>query len=57
MMIQLWSIFDDDLEKKTCTDELCQENTFLVKKECFDTLMNLYEKKAPSQKRDLQNKI
>ena len=26
-------------------------------KECFDTLMNLYEKKAPTQKRDLENKL
>ena len=25
--------------------------------ECFDTLMNLYEKKAPTQKRDLKNKL
>ena len=26
-------------------------------KECFDTLTNLYEKKAPSQKRALKNKL
>ena len=26
-------------------------------KECFDTLTNLYEKKAPSQKRVLKNKL
>ena len=26
-------------------------------KECFDTLMNLYEKKAPTQKRDLKNQL
>ena len=26
-------------------------------KECFDTLSNLYEKKAPSQKRVLKNKL
>ena len=26
-------------------------------KECFDTLFNLYEKKAPSQKRVLKNKL
>ena len=35
MMIQLCSGFDDDPEKKTCADELCQENTFLVKRECW----------------------
>ena len=35
MMIQWWSNFDDDLEKKNYTDELCQENTFLVKRECW----------------------
>ena len=26
-------------------------------KKCLDTLMNLYEKKAPTQKRDLKNKL
>ena len=26
-------------------------------KECFDTLMNLYEKKAPTQNRDLKKKF
>ena len=26
-------------------------------KECFDTLMNLYEKKDPTQKMDLKNKL
>ena len=26
-------------------------------KECFDTLTNIYEKKAPTQKRDLKNKF
>ena len=26
-------------------------------KECFDTLTNLYEKKDPTQKRDLKNKL
>ena len=26
-------------------------------KECFDTLMNLYENKAPTQKGDLNNKL
>ena len=26
-------------------------------KECFDTLTNLYEKKAPSEKRALKNKL
>ena len=26
-------------------------------KECFDTLTNLYEKKAPTQKRDLKNQL
>ena len=26
-------------------------------KECFDTLMNLYENKDPTQKRDLKNKL
>ena len=26
-------------------------------KECFDTMTNLYLKKAPSQKRELKNKI
>ena len=26
-------------------------------KECFDTLTNLYEKKAPSQKRVLKNQL
>ena len=31
MMIQL---DDDDPVMKTCADELCQENTFLVKREC-----------------------
>ena len=30
MMIQL----DDDSETKTYADELCQENTFLVKRVC-----------------------
>ena len=25
----------DDTEKKTCADKLCQENTFLVKRECW----------------------
>ena len=25
---------DDDLIMKTCADEMCQENTFLVKREC-----------------------
>ena len=25
--------------------------------ECFDTLTNIYEKKAPTQKRDLKNKL
>ena len=25
--------------------------------ECFDTLMNIYEKKAPTQKRGLKNKL
>ena len=25
----------DDTKKKTCTDKLCQENTFLVKRECW----------------------
>jgi hypothetical protein len=28
-----------------------------IEKECFDTLFNLYEKKAPSQKRVLKNKL
>jgi len=28
-----------------------------VVKECFDTLKNLYEKKAPSQKRVLKNRL
>ena len=28
-----------------------------MEKECFDTLRNLYEKKAPTQKRDLKNKF
>ena len=28
-----------------------------TKKECFDTLTNLYEKKDPTQKRDLKNKL
>ena len=28
-----------------------------IAKECFDTLTNLYEKKAPSQKRVLKNKL
>ena len=27
-----------------------------IANECFDTLENLYEKKAPSQKRELKNK-
>ena len=37
IMIQLswWTSFDDDLEKKTCVDELCQDNTFIVKRECW----------------------
>ena len=35
IMIQWWSSFDDDPEKKTCADVLCQENTFLVKSECW----------------------
>ena len=26
-------------------------------KECFDTLTNIYEKKDPTQKRDLKNKL
>ena len=26
-------------------------------KECFSTLTNIYEKKAPNQKRDLKNKL
>ena len=26
-------------------------------KECFDTLTNIYEKKAPTQKRDLKNRL
>ena len=30
---------------------------FKTKKECFDTPMNLYENKAPTQKRDLKNKL
>ena len=25
----------DDTEKRTCADKLCQENTFLVKRECW----------------------
>ena len=25
----------DDTEKKTCTDTLCRQNTFLVKRECW----------------------
>ena len=25
----------DDIEKKTCANKLCQENTFLVKRECW----------------------
>ena len=25
----------DDIEKKTCADKLCRENTFLVKRECW----------------------
>jgi hypothetical protein len=29
----------------------------MIEKECFDTLFNLYEKKAPSQKRVLKNKL
>ena len=28
-----------------------------TEKDCFDTLINLYEKKAPTQKRDLKNKL
>ena len=28
-----------------------------MSKECFDTLTNFYEKKAPTQKRDLKNKL
>ena len=28
-----------------------------MKNECFDTLKNIYEKKAPTQKRDLKNKL
>ena len=28
-----------------------------MKKECFDTLTNIYEKKPPTQKRDLKNKM
>ena len=35
MMIQWWSNFDDDPKKKTCADVLCQQNTFLVKRECW----------------------
>ena len=42
MMIQWWWFgFDDDPYwmndpvMKTCADELCQENTFLVKRECW----------------------
>ena len=33
-----WIWIDDDLddiEKKTCADKLCRENTFLVKRECW----------------------
>ena len=33
-----WIWLDDDLydtENKTCADKLCQENTFLVKRECW----------------------
>ena len=28
-----------------------------IKKECFNTLTKIYEKKAPTQKRDLKNKF
>ena len=28
-------MFDDDPKNKTCVDELCQENTFQVKRECL----------------------
>ena len=35
---QRWRELDDDPDdtgKKTCADKLCQENTFLVKRECW----------------------
>jgi hypothetical protein len=31
--------------------------SLMTAKECMDTLVNLYEKKAPSQKRTLKNKL
>ena len=34
----IWQGLDDypnDIEKKTCADKLCRENTFLVKRECW----------------------
>ena len=31
--------------------------SIMTAKECMDTLVNLYEKKAPSQKRTLENKL
>ena len=43
--------------------ESMKDNLMLVitplktSKECFDTLMNIYENKAPTQKRDLKNKL
>ena len=33
-MMMMMILLDDDLETKTCADELCQENTFIVKREC-----------------------
>ena len=32
-----WGLNDDidDIEKNTCTDKLCRENSFLVKRECW----------------------
>jgi len=31
--------------------------SLMMTKECYDTLLNLYEKTIPSQKRNLKNKI
>ena len=35
VMIQLWWWSKFDAVTKTCTDESCQKNTFLVKRECW----------------------
>ena len=43
-----------DAVKETVMQNITALKTY---KECFDTLANLYEKKAPSQKRVLKKRI